>query len=328
MNIYQASDSSMNTDKGKRMLAFILQAYPFLESVEFSIEPFDFHAYPVPADVSESETAEREINGGLNKFVYVPGTASGSQKAYGYEFEVDQAYLNDLNSGVSTPEALRRRLENEQLRLAKKVASRVVNHMFSGSGAGTQILGLRNFVKDVAAAAGQTAYYGLTQEQIHSSLIPGNLTLDLTFEKDLYLFKEMIFRAMTEMEGTPAILCNEYMAIRMTSIAEKLKLAGTITTPFGTVLKTFGDSPIVKVPVSALPFDESDGENADCSSLFIVNYDEVDGVRVATNAGFKFTDFASIETKPTGKSRLEFYGNHKIEDTRKIKRISRIRLGD
>lgn len=317
----------MNTPKGKSILAYILQEYPFLGSVEFGLEPFEFMTYPAAPDVAEALTAERTINNGLNQFVYSPSSSSNTQKAYGYELKVDQAYLNDLASGVTTPEQLKRRLENEQLRLAKKVASRVITHMFSGSGAGAQILGFSNFVKDVADETGQTSVFGLTAAQIHSMLTQVGLTLDLAFEKDLYYFKEILQRALAEMGGTPAIVCNSHMAIRMNSIAEKLRLNGTITSPFGKVINTFGDSPILSVPLAALPFDESDGENSDCTSIHLVKYDEIDGVRYATNAGFKFTDFATIETQPQGLSRLEFYGNLKVEDAKKYRRLSRVRLG-
>ena len=326
MNIYQASSASMGTEKGKRILSFILQNFVIFQVMEFGIEAFDFTAYPVKPDVGDADNSARAINADLKKFVYAPGKESGTQRAYGFEFEIDEVYKNDVEQGNITPEGLRRRIENEQIRLAKKVGGDLLTDIIGGDGVSPRILGFKNMIKDVADASGQVAFLGLTQEQIHASLVQVGVQLLLSDEATLRAYEETLSREIADMGGDPVMIMNNYMFARMTAIAKKLNLYGQVETAFGKSIDTFGNTKMVPVPLKYLPQTESDGTNNDCSSIFLVNYNEVDGVRVATNSGFKFTDFAELETKPSGKSRLTFTGNHKIEDMKKMKRLSRIRL--
>jgi hypothetical protein len=326
MNIYQASSATMNSDKGKRILAFILKAFPIFSVIEFGIEPFSFDTYPVKEDVGDTDNSAREINAAAKNFVYDPAKGGGLQKAYAFEHLIDKAYLHDLDIGVKTAEGLRRQIENEQLRLAKKVASDILVDVFGGLGSDTTILGLKTLIKDVADASGQTSVFGLTQAQIHSSLVRIEKTLALDNDLVLRQFEEQLIIELAGMGGDPVMIMNNYMYARMTSIAKKLSLYGQTTTAFGNKVDLFGNYRMVPVPLKYLPQTETDGTANDLSSIYLVEYNEADGVRIATNSGFYFVDFENLETKPSGKSRLEFIGNHKLEDMKKIKRLARIGL--
>lgn len=326
MKINQVSRSSNAPDVLRAILAFVMSAFPIFEVMEFGVEPFSYDVYPAKPDVGDTDNSAREINADAKNFVYEPTKGSGSQKAYAFEHLIDRAYLNDLDIGAVAPEGLVRQIRNEQLRLSKKVASDVLYDVFNGLGSDKTILGLRNLIKDVAASSGQSEYFGFTKTQIHESRIPVGITLDLDDEKLLRTFEETLIRELSGMSGTPILVMNNYLYARMATLAKQLKLYGQVTNVFGTKLDTFGPYPMAPVGTKYLPFDESDGTNNDCTSLFAVNYNEVDGLRLATNSGFYFTDFENLEEKPSGKSRLEFIGNHKIEDMRQVKRFTRIRL--
>ncbi len=326
MNIYQASSATMNSDKGKRILAFILQAFPIFSQMEFGIEPFSFDTYPVKEDVGDSENAARAINAEAKKFVYDPSKGGGTQKAYAFEHLIDKAYLHDLDIGARTPDGLRRQLENEQLRLAKKVARDILKDIFGGLGTDETILGFKNLIKDVDAATGQNSVFGLTQEQLHKSLVRIEQKLDLDDETALRTFEEKLIIEIAGMGGDPVLIMNNLVYARLTSIAKKLNLFGQVTNEFGVSVSTFGNTKMAPVPLEFLPQNETDGTKTNLSSIFIVDYNEADGVRVATNSGFHFVDFKDLEKKPSGKSRLEFIGNHKLEDAKKIKRLTRIEL--
>ncbi len=326
MNIYQASHSSMSSEKGKRMLTFLLQAFKILEVMEFGYEPFSFDNYPVKEDVGDTDNSARAINAAAKKFTYSPSKASDTQRAYAFEWEIDSAYLNDLDIGAITPEGLRRRIENEQLRLAKKVVGDVLHDIFNGDGVTTDILGLATMIKDVASSSGQASFQGLTQAQIHASLIQIGVQLSLANEATLRSYEEDVTAEIADMGGNPVMIMNNKMFARHTAIAKKLNLYGQTTTAFGSTIDMFGNTKMIPVPLKYLPQTESDGTNSDCSSIYLVDYNEVDGLRIATNSGLKFTDFENLESTPGGKSRLEFIGNHKLEDMKKVKRLSRIRL--
>ena len=326
MNIYQASSGTMSSEKGKRILAYILKAFPIFSVMEFGIEPFSFDTYPVKEDVGDTDNSARDINADAKNFVYDPSKGGGVQKAYAFEHLIDRAYVHDLEIGAKTAEGLKRQIENEQIRLAKKVANDILVDIFAGLGTDKTILGLKNLIKDTADASGQTSVFGLTQEQIYASLV--RIEKRLALDNDLLLrqFEEQLIREIAEMGGDPVMVMNNWMFARMTSIAKKLNLYGQTKTAFGNSISLFGNTRMAPVALKYLPQTETDGTDTDLSSIFLIDYNEADGVRVATNSGFYFVDFKDLETKPSGKSRLEFVGNHKLEDMKKIKRLARIGL--
>lgn len=326
MKIGQVSSSSNAQDKLNAILAYILSQFKIFQVMEFSLEPGTFQVFPAKPDVGNADNSVRSINGDLKKFVYSPTTSNGQQRAYGFEFQIDQIYLNDLQNGVTTPDGLRRQIENEQLRLAKKVATDVLYDLMNGNGIGNVMLGLKTLIADVDTADLQTEVYGFTKEQIHASLVRVNKQLDLNDEVLLRTFDETLMIHLSEMAGNPVLVLNNQMFGRMTSIAKILHKYGTSTTDFGKPVELYGNYPMIVLPQYFLPQTESDGAGNVASSIYGVEYNEADGVRIATNAGFRFTDFDTLETKPTGQSRLEFYGNTKVEDMKKIKRFSRIKL--
>lgn len=325
MNIYSVSKPSNAPDKFQRILAYILKIFTAFQVIEFSQESFSFDTYPISPDVGNETSSRRNINDVLNKFVYAPNKGNGTQVPYGFEFECDKVYLNDLDIGAITPDGLRRRLEGNQLKLAKKVGGDVLYDMINGLGANGQILGLANIIKDVANADGQDEIYKLTKEQVQSMLVQVGIQLDLSDKVLLRTFEEMLIRETADMLN-PVLIMNNFLHARMTSIAKILSSYSTTLNDFGKSIEKFGNLTMVKVPANIMPFTEADGNANKSSSIYAVDYNEVDGVRVATNSGFDFTDFATLETKPSGKTRLEFTGNTKIEDPKKLRRFSRIQM--
>ncbi len=324
MKINQLSKAANGQEKFNRILAFILAQYKYFQMAEFSSEPLSYSSHPVKADVGDTNGSRRAINGVLENFVFSPSTGGGVQKTYGYEYLIDRAYLADLDVSI-TADGLRRQIEGEQIRLAKQVSFDVLYDMINGDG-NSQILGLSNLIKDVADASGQTSVFGLTQAQLHASLQQMTMKLDLSDKVALRVFEEELIKVFTETSDNSVLVVNPLMHARLTSVAKELSSYTQILTDFGKPVDAIAGHAILPVPLATLPQTESDGTNSDCSSIYVVNFNETDGLRYATNSGFYFADFENLETKPTGKSRLEFIGNTKIEDAKNIKRLSRIRL--
>lgn len=325
MKIAQISSSPNAPEKLNAILAYILAQLVVFQYMEYSAEPTTFRSYPNQPDVTGAN-AVRELNGALQSFVFSPNPSGGTQKFYGFENKIDQTFLNDLKLGNITDEGLRRQIENEQLRLALKVAGDVLFDKINGNGVGAVMLGWKELVKDVAEADLQTEVYGFTKAQIHAALVRADVQLDLSNEVILRGFEELLMRELAGMGGSPVLHMNNFLFARMTSVAKKLGVYGVSTNDFGKPVDMFGNYQMVPVPIKYMPQNESDGAANTSSSIYIIDHNEADGVRYATNAGFLFTDFDTLEEKPTGKSRLEFYGQLKIEDMKKFKRVSRIRL--
>ncbi len=327
MKINQVSRASDDSQEIlRKILAYLVGKYPLLQEMEFSLEPYSFDSYPVQENIGGSSSA-RAINSDAGSFAYSQVKGGGTQKAYSFELDIDIAYKNDLNVGT-TSEGLIRQLQQQQLRLATKVAKDVLTDVISGDGIDKEILGLKTFIKDVADASGQGNHFGLSQEQIQSCLIqsPVQLTLNKENEKVLREFDELLTSTLADVEGNPVLVMNSALFGRMNSIAKFLGQYGETVNSFGQKVTQYGNHKMVPVPLNLYPQNESDGTNSDCSSLFIVSYDEADGVRYATNTGFQFKDFDITEKKPSGKSRLDFIGNLKVENPASIRRVSRLRL--
>jgi hypothetical protein len=324
MKINLVSRAENAQDKFNRILAFILSEFKYFQVAEFSKESFSYNAYPVKPDNADTNGSRRAINSELSNFVYSPANGAATQKTYGYEYLIDRAYLEDLNVNT-TPDGLKRQIENEQIRLAKRVAYDVLYDMVNGDGE-NQILGLANLVKDAATSAGQVSNFGLTAAQIHTSLVQIGKQLDLASESTLRSFEEDLLKVFAEMSDNAVLVMNSYMSARMTTIAKKLNSYTEVKTDFAKPIPAIANHAIVPVPISIIPQTESDGVNNDCSSIYVIDFNEADGFRYPTNSGFYFKDFDNLESKPSGKSRLEFIGNCKLEDPKKFKRLSRIRL--
>ncbi|HBO60544.1 TPA: hypothetical protein DD449_02590 [Candidatus Berkelbacteria bacterium] len=325
MKIFQAS-YGLDTDTGKSLLAKVLSLFQLFQVMEFSQEPFSYLTYPAKPDVGDDDNSARVINADAKKFTYAPTSGSGTQRAYSFEYWIDAAYLADLKIGAITNEGLRRQLQNEQLRLFVKLASDVLYDMMNGDGAAPHILGLKTFIKDTADETGQTSVFGFTQAQLFSSLVQVSMTLDLNNVVQLRKFDELLTRVLAEMAGSPTLVMNSLVFARMTQIAKVLNMYGTTLSDFGKPIDMYGNYKMVPVPLKYLPNTETDGENTDLNSIFVIDYDEATGVRYATNTGFAFQDFDVVSETPSGKTRADFVGNLKCEDIKQIRRLSRIKL--
>jgi len=196
--------------------------------------------------------------------------------------------------------------------------------MLIGAGATNQMLGLSNFVKD-SNAAGQTAALGFTTTEQASMLVnAGSLAVNTTANENALV--ELIQSTMFQVPNANAILGSRNMIARLTSIAERRRMLGSMITEFGTLIMTFNGVPLVPLPVTALPTTESDGTNANCSSIYIARFAEEQGVCWITNSGFYFQDFQDAEVQPQGIARLQFFTNLSVERVDALRRISRIVL--
>ncbi len=314
------SQISQMSGRAQGLLAKMVNIAPIFQHAQFRLDASE--SIHVADKDSFSGSSARAEGQNIQKDAQVPSTDTIKLALYGREISIDDVRKLDANV-TGSPNGLRLYADRRLGGLAVKLAKEIQDHMLAGTGATNQMLGLSNFVKD-AAAAGQTATLGFTADEIAAMNVQAGLKLDTTANQDAFM--ELLEKEIGNVPGANAILCNTNLAARLTTIAKRIGAAGETVNSFGVPVKTINNIPIVKLPVSAISQSESDGTNADNTSLYVVRFAEELGVAFNTNSGFYFQDFQDYETNPSGVARLQFFLNLAVDTTDALRRISRIRL--
>ncbi|MEM4626460.1 MAG: hypothetical protein QXF70_03490 [Candidatus Bilamarchaeaceae archaeon] len=308
------------TGRSAGLLTKMLEIAPLFQYAEFRKDYSS--ARTIPDKTTFSGSAARAENAALAKDNQVPTTSTVNLALYGREIAIDDVRKLDVNISGS-PVGLQKFADRQLSSLAVKLAQEIQNHMLIGSGASNEMLGLSYFVKD-AAAGGQTAALGFTTAEQAAMNAQVGLQLNTTANQDSFI--ETLFKALGDVPNANAILVNTNLGARLMTIAKRLGAAGETVNSFGVPVTTFNNVPIVTLPTSAIPQNESDGTNTDCTSLYIVRFAEELGVCFNTNSGFYFQDFQDYQTYPQGVARMQVFLNLVVERTDALKRLSRIRL--
>lgn len=317
MNIAQISRLG---SRGAALLAKMLEVAPLFRAADFKL---DASTHLVVADKdSHTSSAARAEGAALQRDAQAPSPVSRNLALYGREISVDDVRKLDANVGIS-PAGLRLFADRRLMGLAGKLATEVQDQIFVGSDATNEMLGIADFVKD-AAAGGQTTKLGFTTAEL--AAMNTNVSLQLNTSDNQNEFIEMLEREIAKVPGANALICNVNLGARVSTIGRRLGAAGETKDNFGVPVQTFNGIPIVKVPITTITQTESDGNNVDCTSLWVVRFAEDLGVSIATNSGFYFQDFEEVEAKPNGIARLQFFLNLVCERTDALRRLSRIRL--
>jgi len=317
MNLAQLSSL---TGRGQGLLATAYETAPILQQAEFSLDASTH--FVTPDKHTATGSAARAVNSALQRDAQSPNPTANSLALYGREFSIDDVYLSDANVGMA-PEGLRLLFDRRLIGGMAKIAEELETGMLAGTNADNQMLGLATFVKD-AAAGGQTAVIGFTQaEQAAMNIQAG---LDLADVASQNSFMELVERAMAEVPGCNALLCNPYLKARLGTIAKRLGAAGETRNSFGTPLATINGVPIVPVKTTAISSTETDGVDANKTSLYVVRFQEELGVCFATNSGLKFDDIEIDSVKPNQVARIQIFLNLKVGKTNAMRRISRIKV--
>jgi hypothetical protein len=318
MNIAQISRNL--TARGENLLSKILTVAPLFQHAEFKPDASTHMVIP-DKDTHTGSAARAEGAQGQND-LQQPSAVTRNLALYTREISIDDVRNYDSNIGVS-PAGLKMFADRRVAGLAGKLADEVQADMIAGTDADNHMLGLGTFVKD-AAAAGQTARLGFTADELASMLVQASMKLDT--EANQNAFVELLERIIASVPGANAIITNNLLGARLSTIARRLGAAGETLNSFGQKVATFDNIPIIRVNQTAIPQTESDGTNTDCTSLYVTRFAEELGVCYSTNSGFDYVDFENVESKPQGKARLNMFLNLTVERSDALRRVSRIRL--
>jgi hypothetical protein len=313
------SQVSSLTGRAAALLAKMIELAPIFRAAQFKLDPSTF--LNTKETLAKTGTAARAPGAAAQRDAQSPSVALSTLAAYTREYSIDELYLADANVGNS-PEALKKASDRKLAQFAVAMAEEIQDHMFIGTAASNQMLGISTLVLD-AVASGQTARLGFTQAEL--AAMNKNISLQLT--SDNYgNFLETLEKEIANVPNANAIMVNTNLAARLTTIARVKHVYGQINDAFGGVVETILSVPIIKLPTTAIIQTESDGTNSDCTSMYIARFAEELGLSFSTNSGFMFTDFPNTEVKPNAVARLSMHLQLSPEKTNAVKRLSRIRL--
>jgi len=310
--------SAMN-GRAAGLLSKMIDLAPVFRVAQFKLDPSTFLVNKEA--LVNTGTAARAIGASAQRDAQAPSSALASLAAYTREISIDEVYLADQNIGTS-PKALKQVYDRKLNEFTVKMAEEIQDHMFVGTGTNNQMVGCSVFCLD-AAAGGQTTRFGFTTAEIAS--MNQNVNLQLV-EDNFGAFLEFLEKELAKVPGANAIECNINLAARLTTIARAKHVYGQINDAFQGTLETILNVPIIKLPVTAIPQTETDGVNADCTSMYLKRYAEELGMSYSTNNGFTFVDFPETEVKPNSVARISFHLQMSPEKVNSMKRLSRIRL--
>ncbi|KAB2967519.1 hypothetical protein [Zoogloea sp.] len=323
MNIAQISSL---TGRGAGLLAAMIEAAPLLSVAEFQEEASD-HLLATGRE-TKSGSGVRNEGDTANRTAVTPDVTPRKLRLYSREVAVDNVRRQDAIRGVSAPQGLKNFYDNQLKVEALGIAEEFQDEALAGTdttngGGKYRMLGFSEFIKD-ANAAGQTSRFGFSTSDL--AAMNSQLSLKLDTDANKSAFVEALMKLIAQVPGANAILVNPNLSARMTTIGKQLGAAGESVTSFGTKVKTFDGKALVELPTSAIPQNESDGTNSDCTSLYVVRFAEGTGAAFTTNSGFLFTDFEETSQLPSGIARLEMFVNLAVLKRNAVRRMSRIRL--
>ncbi len=316
-NIAQVSNLS---SAGQGLLSIMIEQNPILRVAEFKPDTSTYNN--LPNKLASSGAAARVEGGTLVRDAQVPNSASKNLALYGREISIDDVRKLDKNI-TGSPSGLRLLMARRQKLFAGLLATEVCNDMTAGTDAANRMLGLSTFVKD-ADAAGQTAALGFTQAEQAAMLT--QVALQLNTADNQNAFCELLDKEIGKVPGANAILLNTNLKARLNTIARRLNAYGQTLDQFGVPVDTYNGIPLVTTTLTGITQTETDGVNADQTSLYIVRFAEELGTAFSTNSGFYFQDFPDLEVAPQGMSRLQFFLNLSVDCLDGVRRLSRIRL--
>lgn len=306
--------------RGQVLLSIILQQSQMFRNAEFRLDASthlhsaDKQTKTGSAARAEGDTPQRDAQ--------TPNAEAKTHALYTREVTIDKLRTQDsrLNLGTEYQRLFAdRRMDGNVVELAAEVQ----DDMLIGTLTNNEMLGLLTFIQDGDAAA-QTARLGFTTSEIAAMNTQVGLALDSDANKEAFV--ETLEREIANVPGANALIMNTFLAARLSTISRKFGLSEMTRDNFGFPIETFGGIPIIRVPVSAIPNNQSDGVNNDNTSMFVVRFAETQGICYSTNSGLLYQDFGEVEGEPGNVARADLFLSTTVEKQNAVKRLSRIRL--
>lgn len=316
--------SSIDSDRGRALLALLLQHSPVLraldESSAFEELGTDFQYFLLNGALT---LQRRALAGSYTAADTTPGSAqTGSLAFVGFSVDVDRSHREDERRGLLD---IDRWVDKELAKKIRTFARAVEVDIFNGSGAGSprQPKGL------IEIMDGTTDVPGFTGDKMTIDAVDYDTgdSFDLGDTSHYDIFLEAFELWMHEVSATH-IFANYQMAARLTTIARTKHILGEQRDAFGMPQQTIHGVPIVRVRPAVIANDEPDNAGSpatNTTSLYLASPGEMKW-SIATNSGFQYDDLGTLEGKESERAKGEMRLDNLIQDDESILRVRNIKL--
>lgn len=304
------SQISSVSGRGATVLSDILMKSQFSRLAQFREDGTDYVKHPV---TTRSEPSFRAKSGSFTPEDDNPTPSLGELKFLGKEAELDKSYKIDAEKGLLN-------LDLVKMRLLKRHGfsfGRGIDKLtFSGDGTGSNISGFSVLLDGATNVPGFSSTMTVDAHATSS--------LDITDSANWDTFMEFIDELLEDVPDSTMIACNGTLKSKINTIGRNTHALGQTQDQFGRPVDTFNGIPVVRLADGAITNTEPDNQATpvnDTTSLYVIRFSEVDGVALASNAGFLFTDFPETQEKVVEKARMELYYDIDIEAPDAIRRL-------
>ena len=312
--------------RGVNLAAKALEIRPELAAYEFQFEA-STHLDIIGPEVNNSSSinnAARAEGSPVNERNRATPTVNvATHKLYEGEIAIDNLRVQDKKYGLITPQQLTDFQDQQLVMELRRIVMNFSDDIFAGDGTSNRVVGFSSIITD-ADAAGQTARFGFTAEELAAMLVQANLRLDTA--ENIKLFLELLQLQLNLIPGANAIHVNTNLHARLTSIARDKGIYSRGQDYFNQSVDMILNIPLVKHQTSAIPMTESNGESNTCTSMYIVEWMPYTGCNIPTNTGLLFQDFPETSEESSSVARVGFYGRPRIQSRSCLRRMSRLQL--
>ena len=315
--------SNLDSERGRAMLAFLLERDPFLRFIEdnsaWEEDSTDFDWRPVDPTAS---LKTRPIGGQYTPADVVPGSKeTDSLSFHGESIDIDDTHLADAKRNLRDFDQW---LDREISRRGKSWQRLFSNALFLGAGTTTLLKGLKVILDgttDLPGFSGETGVIDAVDWSTGDSF-------DLGAEANWGLFIEQLIIAQSVVPGATGFVMSGELYARMTTIAQKKHIIGETRDTFGKPVKTFNGLPMIQVVPGTILTDEPDNNATpltNTTSLYIARPGEGE-VSLVSNSGLEFDDDIDLEQKESRRVKFEIRSAWKIGEKDSIRRVRNIKL--
>lgn len=311
--------------RGKDALGIILQNSAFLRALEkYSGWELDATSY-LFAPVTATSTAPARALGsafsdGTRTF---PSNQSGTLAVHGDSVTTDISYLQDAARGLRDKDTtLNKDIQRRLIAFSKAYEAL----LFTGSGADSNIKGLRTILDGTTTIPGFTSTYRYKS----ATDVAGSAdSLDLSTSANQKKFLELLKTQKLDVENATMVAMNSSLWARVETAAFDLRLARETTDQFGQDVVKFAGMELVIVGDTAITLTEDDTAStpvAETTSCYIMAPAEMN-LSLVTNSGLYWMDWDHQDNTQKGRETWEIRSQWKIENAKAIKRIAHIKVG-
>jgi hypothetical protein len=276
-----------------------------------------------PAAGSQSLTGRAFGNNYTAASMTPAAVIAGTLSAHGFYLKYDQTYKDDyeLGIGIHMDEWYEDNLDDKAYDTALAIDALII----AGSGTGNNMAGLATILDGTTNVPG----LGITMviDALSGSGLSGN-SFDLTTADNYDTFLEQLDKWKADVMGADAIICNESMAARLTTIA-RVKHALTWTKDeFGKPISQVNGLSIIPVDDSTITKTEPDNAGTpvnDTTSIYVIRNGE-GGWNINSNSGLAFYDHGELPGEQQEGIGFEFRAKNEIKRKRGARRVRNLEI--